>query len=47
MARMEIIDRPGIPGVAAPRPFGASEAKVITADPARQMSFWASQLPSG
>jgi hypothetical protein len=41
MARMEISDRPEIPGVAAPRPFGANEAKVITADLARKMSFWA------
>ena len=41
MARMEITDRPEVPGVAAPRPFGANEAKVITADLARRMSFWA------
>ena len=41
MARMEITDRPEVPGVAAPRPFGANEAKVITADLARQMRFWA------
>ena len=41
MSRMEITDRPEVPGVAAPRPFGANEAKAITADLARQMSFWA------
>jgi len=41
MARMEISDRPEVPGVAAPRPFGANEAKVITADLAKNMSFWA------
>lgn len=40
MARMEITDIPEIPGAAAPRPFGANEAKVITADLARKMSFW-------
>jgi len=43
---MEITDLPEIPGVAAPRPFGANEAKVIPADLARQMSFWA-RLSSG
>lgn len=41
MARMEATDRPEIPGVPAPRPMGANDAKVITADLARQMSFWA------
>lgn len=41
MARMEVTDRPEIPGVPAPRPMGANDAKVITADLARQMSFWA------
>jgi len=41
MARMEITDIPEIPGAAAPRPFGANEAKVITADLAKNMQFWA------
>jgi hypothetical protein len=41
MARMEVTDRPELPGVAAPRPMGANDGKVITAALARQMSFWA------
>jgi len=41
MARMEISDIPEVPGVLAPRPFGANEGKVITAELARKMSFWA------
>jgi hypothetical protein len=41
MARMELSDRPEVPGVIAPRPFGANEGKVLTADLARHMSFWA------
>ena len=41
MARMELSDRPEVPGVIAPRPFGANEGKVITAALARRMSFWA------
>ncbi len=41
MARMEVTDIPEIPGAEAPRPFGANEAKVVTAELADQMSFWA------
>ena len=41
MARMELTDVPEIPGVPAPRPFGANDGKVVTADLARNMSFWA------
>lgn len=41
MARMEISDIPEVPGVAAPRPFGANEAKVIDSTLAGQLSFWA------
>ncbi|MCP4576272.1 MAG: hypothetical protein GY846_08320 [Deltaproteobacteria bacterium] len=41
MARMEITDIPEIPGAEAPRPFGANEAKVVTAELAEKMSFWA------
>jgi Phospholipase B len=41
MARMEISNRPEVPGVIAPRPFGANEGKVITAALARDLSFWA------
>jgi len=41
MARMEVSDVPEIPGAPAPRPFGANDAKVVTAELARNMSFWA------
>jgi len=41
MARMEITDIPEIQGQVAPRPFGANEAKVVNADLAKNMSFWA------
>ncbi len=41
MARMEISDIPEVPGNVAPRPFGANEGKVVTAELARRMSFWA------
>lgn len=41
MARMEITDIPEIPGAIAPRPFGANEGKVVTAELAKNMSFWA------
>ena len=42
MARMEATDIPEVPGeTIAPRPFGANEAKVVTADLARDMSFLA------
>jgi len=38
---MEATNQPEVPGATAPRPFGANEGKVITADLARNMSFWA------
>ncbi len=41
MARMEVTNIPEIPGAEAPRPFGANEAKVVTADLAEKMRFWA------
>lgn len=41
MARMEITNIPEITGASAPRPFGANEAKVTTADLIEDMSFWA------
>jgi len=41
MARMELTNVPEIPGAAAPRPFGANDGKVVTADLAATMSFWA------
>jgi hypothetical protein len=41
MARMEITDIPEISGAEAPRPFGANEAKVVTASLAENMTFWA------
>ena len=41
MARMEITDIPEIQGAEAPRPFGANEAKVVTAELAEKMRFWA------
>ncbi len=41
MARMEMTDRPEIPGAVAPRPFGANEGKVLDAKLASEMSFWA------
>lgn len=42
MARMEVTDIPEVPGeTIAPRPFGANEAKVVTAELARDMSFLA------
>lgn len=41
MARMELTDVPEIPGASAPRPFGANDGKVLTADLAKNMSFWA------
>ncbi|MEW6365940.1 MAG: C45 family autoproteolytic acyltransferase/hydrolase [Acidobacteriota bacterium] len=40
MARMEITDVPEIPGAPAPRPFGANDGKVVTAELAKKMSFW-------
>jgi len=41
MARMELTDVPEIPGASAPRPFGANDGKVVTAELAKNMSFWA------
>lgn len=41
MARMELSSVPEIPGALAPRPFGANDGKVVTADLAGAMSFWA------
>ncbi len=41
MARMEITNIPEVPGAEAPRPFGANEGKVVTAELAEKMSFWA------
>jgi hypothetical protein len=41
MARMELTDIPEIPGASAPRLFGANDGKVLTADLAKNMSFWA------
>lgn len=41
MARMEVTDIPEMPGAPAPRAFGANDAKVIDANLARSMSFWA------
>lgn len=38
---MELDDRPEVPGASAPRPFGANQSKVCTADLAKQMTFWA------
>ena len=40
MARMELTDVPEIPGVAAPRLFGANDGKVVTSELAKDMSFW-------
>lgn len=37
---MELTSIPELPGAAAPRPFGANQSKVCTAEMAKRMSFW-------